>query len=148
MGQRMLLLLLAGSLVGCRPSVGASWAIYPLPHHAYHDELAVVNQPDGFGLHIWLETTQASWTLGTTLVSRCPLARSTATGAHRSARVGPPGRSSRGCGTPRPDVLRVLESELEAPCAARLRGAEGIWVVPPRSSEEAVTKSLPLLEGG
>ena len=33
-----------------------SWAIYPLQRVAPHDALAVVSQPDGYGLHIWLDT--------------------------------------------------------------------------------------------
>lgn len=33
-----------------------SWAIYPLQRQQPHDGLAVVNQPDGYGLHLWLET--------------------------------------------------------------------------------------------
>jgi len=148
MGQRMLLLLLAGSLVGCRPSVGASWAIYPLPHHAYHDELAVVNQPDAFGLHIWLETTQASLDSGYHTGLRVPLAHSTATGAHLSARVWPSGRSSSRlwhapmcCWFSRVGLRPSVPPGL-------LRGAEGNWVAPPPSLGGGVDRIPAPARGG
>ena len=49
--------LLALLLVGCVPAQRrASWAIYPLQRSQPHDGLAVVSQPDGYGLHLWLET--------------------------------------------------------------------------------------------
>jgi hypothetical protein len=52
-----LLLSLTLLLAGCAPGHRlASWRIYPLPRHQAHDGLAVVSQPDGYGLHIWLDT--------------------------------------------------------------------------------------------
>lgn len=48
-------LLLASA--GCQPAhLRPSWRVYPLPRQVANDGLAVVNQPDGYGLHIWLET--------------------------------------------------------------------------------------------
>jgi hypothetical protein len=44
-------------LAGCGPTQRtATWSIYPLPRRVPHDGLAVVSQPDGYGLHIWIET--------------------------------------------------------------------------------------------
>ncbi|MEB3200680.1 MAG: hypothetical protein VKK62_09170, partial [Synechococcaceae cyanobacterium] len=49
------LLLLVSA--GCEPAHRrASWRLLPLPRLQPHDGLAVVSQPDGYGLHIWLET--------------------------------------------------------------------------------------------
>jgi len=40
-------------LTGCIPAhLRPSWAVYPLERHQRHDGLAVVSQPDGYGLHI------------------------------------------------------------------------------------------------
>jgi hypothetical protein len=50
-------LLLIGALTACGPAQQwPSWRIYPLQRSQPHDGLAVVNQPDGYGLHLWLET--------------------------------------------------------------------------------------------
>ena len=44
-------------LVGCGvASETPSWRIFALQRHGAHDGLAVVNQPDGYGIHIVLET--------------------------------------------------------------------------------------------
>ena len=38
------------------PKEPPSWRLFPLQRHSPHDGVAVVNQPDGYGLHIYLET--------------------------------------------------------------------------------------------
>ena len=38
------------------PKEPPSWRLFPLERHSPHDGVAVVNQPDGYGLHIYLET--------------------------------------------------------------------------------------------
>ena len=38
------------------PKEPPSWRLFPLQRHVPHDGVAVVNQPDGYGLHIYLET--------------------------------------------------------------------------------------------
>ena len=44
-------------LVGCAaPSEPPSWKVFPLQRNTPHDGLAVVNQPDGYGIHVFLET--------------------------------------------------------------------------------------------
>ena len=49
----LILIVLAGCQQAHRQ---ASWRVYPLQRQHPHDGLAVVNQPDGFGVHLWLET--------------------------------------------------------------------------------------------
>ena len=53
-------LLLSGLVIGLLScgvsSEPPSWRIFALQRHAAHDGLAVVNQPDGYGIHIVLET--------------------------------------------------------------------------------------------
>ena len=47
----------AGLLSACVPAHRhPTWAIYPLQRRMPHDGLAVVSQPDGYGLHIWIDT--------------------------------------------------------------------------------------------
>ena len=36
------------------PKEPPSWRLFPLQRHSPHDGVAVVNQPDGYGLHIYL----------------------------------------------------------------------------------------------
>ena len=53
-------LLLSGLVIGLLScgvsSEPPSWRIFALQRHGAHDGLAVVNQPDGYGIHIVLET--------------------------------------------------------------------------------------------
>ncbi|SVD32788.1 uncharacterized protein METZ01_LOCUS385642, partial [marine metagenome] len=49
----MTLLLL---LTACAAPQRSSWRVFPLQRRMPHDGLAVVSQPDGFGLHVFLET--------------------------------------------------------------------------------------------
>ena len=51
-------LLFLGGCAAKTPS-SAPWSVFPLPRSAPHDGLAVVSQPDGYGLHIFLETDTA-----------------------------------------------------------------------------------------
>ena len=44
-------------LVACgAPKEPPSWRLFPLQRYTPHDGVAVVNQPDGYGLHIYLES--------------------------------------------------------------------------------------------
>ena len=57
--MRQLRLLVALTLLttACgAPEEPPSWKVFPLQRYSSHDGLAVVNQPDGYGLHIFLET--------------------------------------------------------------------------------------------
>ena len=49
-------LLLALLTAACSAPGRPSWRVFPLSRRMPHDGLAVVSQPDGYGLHLFLET--------------------------------------------------------------------------------------------
>ncbi|MGC6482567.1 MAG: hypothetical protein ACON4T_03235 [Synechococcus sp.] len=122
-----------------------SWKVFALERQQPHDGLAVVNQPDGYGLHIYLETDtsnpqrcQPRWLPdparlfngnGTT-----PFSAGVATRAEFFAAVS------------RPQVRRALQQELKALCAARAPKARWQWVDPPNEASQVKPVQLPALE--
>ena len=66
------------------PKEPPSWRLFPLERHSPHDGVAVVNQPDGYGLHIYLETDTSF--PGCVVLDGCRIqpACSTAMDPHRS----------------------------------------------------------------
>ena len=122
-----------------------SWRLFPLQRYAPHDGVAVVNQPDGYGLHIYLETDTSF------------------PGVCRPRWLPDPARLFNGNGsTPfssglatrqeffdavaRSDVRDLLEKELEALCQARALQDRWQWTEPPRSEDQVVPVQLPSLE--
>lgn len=138
--------LLALLLVGCVPAQRrASWAIYPLQRSQPHDGLAVVSQPDGYGLHLWLETDTSQ------------------SGVCRPRWLADPARLFNGNGSApfssglatraeffqavaRKDVQRALRRELEALCKARAPRASWQWSEPPRDASQVKVQTFPLVE--
>lgn len=142
----------AWSLGLCLPLLGCGsrdlteeWAIYPLHRNEPHDGLAVVSQPDGFGLHIYLETDTRD-------PSVC-----------RPRWLPDPARLFNGRGSApfssglatrqeffeamtRDAVVASLKQELEALCRKRAPEARWQWVDPPRSEEDVTPVQLPALE--
>ena len=56
--------LLALALLGCVPAHrSATWTIYPLQRSQPHDGLAVVNQPDGYGLQLQIVAISSNSTI-------------------------------------------------------------------------------------
>ncbi len=139
-------LLLAGGAAGCvPPHRRASWTIYPLQRVQPHDGLAVVSQPDGYGLHLWLETdtrTRGScrprW-----LVDPARLFNGNGTAPFSS---GVASRAEFFAAVARADVRRALRRELEALCRARAPRSRWQWVEPPRSAAAVTVERFPLLE--
>ena len=133
-------------LVGCgAPQDPPSWRLFPLQRYTPHDGVAVVNQPDGYGLHIHLETD-------TSVAGVC-----------RPRWLPDPARLFNGNGsTPfssglatrqeffdavaRRDVRALLEKELEALCQARAPEDRWQWTEPPLKEDEVVAVQLPSLE--
>ena len=122
-----------------------SWRLFPLQRHFPHDGVAVVNQPDGYGLHIYLETDTSF------------------PGVCRPRWLPDPARLFNGNGaTPfssglatrqeffgavaRRDVRALLEKELEFLCQARAPEDRWQWTEPPRSDDQVVPVQLPSLE--
>ena len=122
-----------------------SWAVFPLQRHEPHDGLAVVNQPDGYGLHIYLETdrTQAGQCQPRWLVD--PARLFNGNGSHPfSSGVATRDEFFEVVG--RDEVRRALQQELKALCLARAPQARWRWVDPPRSPAQVSPLALPALE--
>ena len=138
-------LLFIGGCAAKTPSP-APWSVFPLPRSAPHDGLAVVSQPDGYGLHIFLETDTADPEV-------C-----------KPRWIPDPARLFNGRGTApfssglasrqeffeamrRQNILEAAEKELELLCAARAPEARWQWLDPPKSEAEVDPVQLPALEG-
>ena len=110
---------LALMLLGCVPAQRrASWSIYPLQRSQPHDGLAVVSQPDGYGVHLWLatDTTQAGVCRPRWLADPARLFNGNGTAPFSS---GLATRAEFFAVVARKDVQRALRRELEALCKAR-----------------------------
>jgi len=133
-------------LTGCIPAhLRPSWTLYPLERHQRHDGLAVVSQPDGYGLHIWIETDtttpglcQPRW-----IVDAARLFNGNGT-APFSSGLAP--RQEFFAAVARADVRRALRQQSQALCLERAPRSSFRWLEPPRSPQEVKTESFPLLE--
>ena len=137
---------LAVLLTACTPAqLRPSWRIYPLSRHQPHDGLAVVNQPDGYGLHLWLETDTSEagvcrprWIVDVPRLfngnGSAPFSSGLATRAEFLEAVA------------RPDVSRALQRELEQLCALRAPGRRWQWREPPTQPAELTAPSFSLQE--
>jgi hypothetical protein len=122
-----------------------TWAIYPLSRRLPHDGLAVVSQPDGYGLHIWLETDTSQqgvckprWLVDPARLfngnGSAPFSSGLATRAEFFEAVA------------RKDVQRALKRELEALCKTRAPRAQWQWSEPPRKAADVKVQTFPLVE--
>ena len=132
-------------LAGCTSSPQASWAVFPLQRRVAHDGLAVVSQPDGFGLHLFLETDtrdpgvcKPRW-----FADAARLFNGNGT-APFSAGLAP--RREFFEVVQRESVLQALQRELKALCADRAPRARWQWVQPPMKASEVVPVALPAFE--
>ena len=143
-------LALAGVIVlpGCTaPAEPPSWRVMPLQRYAPHDRLAGVNQPDGHGLHIFLEpdTSYPAHCRPRWLPDPARLFNGNGTTPFSS------GLATRGeffAAVARKDVTKALQHELEALCKQRAPDARWLWTEPPRSEAEVLPVQLPALEQG
>jgi hypothetical protein len=134
---------LIGGLTACVPAqLRPSWRIYPLQRSQPHDGLAVVNQPDGYGLHLWLETDTSEngvcrprWVIdGARLFNgngSAPFSSGLATRQEFFSAVA------------RRDVVRALRQELEALCQARAPRSRWQWLEPPLNPAAVQRGALP-----
>ena len=138
--------LLAAALLGCVPlQRRATWVIYPLQRSQPHDGLAVVNQPDGYGLHLWLETdtSQQGVCRPRWLVDPARLFNGNGSVPFSS---GLATRQEFFDAVARKDVRRALRRELEALCKARAPRARWQWQEPPRDERSIPAAVFPSLE--
>jgi len=138
--------LLALALLGCVPAHrSATWTIYPLQRSQPHDGLAVVNQPDGYGLHIWLatDTREAGVCKPRWLVDPARLFNGN---GNRPFSTGLASREEFFEAANRKDVQRALRQELQALCRQRAPKSRWQWTAPPRSAAEVTAPAFPMLE--
>lgn len=145
-GTALAALAIGLGLTGCMPAqLRPSWTVYPLERHQRHDGLAVVSQPDGYGLHIWIETDtttpgvcQPRW-----IVDAARLFNGNGT-APFSSGLAP--RQEFFAAVARADVRRDLRQQSQALCLERAPRSSFRWQEPPHSPQEVKTESFPLLE--
>ena len=133
-------------LLSCSaPAEPPSWRVMPLQRYSLHDGVAVVNQPDGYGLHIFLETDTSDpaicrprWLPDPARLfngnGSTPFSSGLATRAEFFAAVA------------RSDVRELLARELQALCLDRAPQARWQWTEPPRQPDQVVPVQLPALE--
>lgn len=145
LGSLALLALLLAS-AGCQPAhLRPSWRVYPLPRQMANDGLAVVNQPDGYGLHIWLETDTSveglcrpRWNPAAARLfngnGSAPFSSGLATPAeyYEAVRRGP--------------VRQALRRQIEALCRQRAPRSDFVWSEPPRRAADYKPPPLASLE--
>ena len=137
---------LGAVLGGCVwPGSDISWAVFPLQRSEPHDGLAVVNQPDGYGLHIFLETDtrDPSVCAPRWLPDPARLFNGNGTAPFSS---GLASRQEFFTAIKRRDVRAALRRELEALCKSRAPKATWSWQEPPRSLQEVIPVQLPAFE--
>ena len=133
-------------LTGCVSAhLRPSWAIYPLPRHQSHDGLAVVSQPDGYGIHIWLETdtSQTGLCRPRWIVDAARLFNGNGTAPFSSGLV-PRQEFFQAVG--RADVRRALRQQTQALCQQRAPRSSFRWLEPPRQNKDVTAERFPLLE--
>ncbi|MCP9782443.1 hypothetical protein KBY83_03795 [Cyanobium sp. WKJ7-Wakatipu] len=136
----------AGLLSACVPAHRhPTWAIYPLQRRMAHDGLAVVSQPDGYGLHIWIDTDtrqsgscQPRWS-----ADAARLFNGNGT-APFSSGLAP--RQEYFQAVARQDVRRALRQQSQALCLQQSPRSSFSWVEPPRNAAEIKPEPYPLLE--
>ena len=139
-GLTMLLVLTA-----CSEPQRPSWRVFPLERRTPHDGLAVVSQPDGFGLHLFLETDTDD--PGVCTPRWFPDAARLFNGngsAPFSAGLAP--REEFFSVVRRRDVRRALQSELKALCQQRAPTARWQWIAPPSDASQVMPVQLPAYE--
>ena len=145
--RRLRLLWGVGLLLGAcaAPKEPPSWRLFPLQRYSPHDGVAVVNQPDGYGLHIYLETDTSfpgvcrpRW-----LPDPARLFNSNGSTPFSSGLAARQGFFD---AVARRDVRGLLKKELKALCQDRAPNDRWQWTEPPRNDNQVVPLKLPSLE--
>ena len=122
-----------------------TWAIYPLQRRLPNDGLAVVSQPNGYGLHIWLDTDtrQSGRCKPRWSADAARLFNGNGT-APFSSGLAP--RQEFFQAVARQDVRRALRQQSEALCQQQAPRSSFSWLEPPRNAAEIKPEPYPLLE--
>ncbi|MEB3331279.1 MAG: hypothetical protein VKI83_02140 [Synechococcaceae cyanobacterium] len=131
---------------GCEPAHRRpTWHLFPLARQQPHDGLAVVSQPDGYGLHIWIETDTSQ------------------EGVCRPRWIPDPARLFNGNGSApfssglasraeffeamrRPAVRSAFRREFTALCRRRAPRSSVQWLEPPQRPEQLRSDVFPMHE--
>ncbi|MAR05948.1 MAG: hypothetical protein CL862_02435 [Cyanobium sp. NAT70] len=140
-----LAVLLGGCGGGGSNSDQEAWTIYPLQRRVAHDGLAVVSQPNGYGLHIFLETDTSDPAVCQPRWIPDPARLFNGTGSAPFS-SGLAARQEFFDAVQRQDVVEAMKRELQLLCQARAAEAEWRWLDPPRSAEEVIPVQLPAWE--
>ena len=132
-------------LAACSGPQRPSWKVFPLQRRLPHDGLAVVSQPDGFGLHLFLETDTDDPAVCTPRWFPDAARLFNGNGsAPFSAGLAP--RQEFFAVVRRRDVRRALQSELKALCQQRAPQARWQWTEPPTEASAVMPVQLPAYE--
>lgn len=140
-------LISAALLSACVPAHRhPSWAIFALQRRLPNDGLAVVSQPDGYGLHIWIDTDtrQSGSCKPRWNADAARLFNGNGT-APFSSGLAP--RQEFFQAVARADVLRALRQQIESLCKEQAPRSTFTWLEPPRNAAEVKPEDFPLLEG-
>ena len=142
---RISVLTLALVLTACSKPHPSTWKVFPLQRRMPHDGLAVVSQPDGYGLHLFLETNTDDPAECTPrwFPDAARLFNGNGT-APFSAGLAP--REEFFAVVRRSDVLQALQTQLKALCQQRAPQARWRWTPPPTDASELMPVQLPASE--
>ena len=139
------MVVMAGLLSACAQKKATTWKIFPLQRNTPHDGLAVVSQPDGYGVHLYLETDTSDPAVCAPRWLPDPARLFNGNGsAPFSSGLAP--RSEFFAAVNRREVRNTLKQELEALCKFRAPQARWQWLEPPLKPSELTPVSLPALE--
>ena len=145
MVRLLTMVVMAGLLTACTQKKSTTWKVFPLQRNTPHDGLAVVSQPDGFGVHLYLETDTSDPAVCSPRWLPDPARLFNGNGsAPFSSGLAP--RSEFLAAVNRRDVRNTLKQELEALCKLRAPQARWQWLEPPLKASELTPVSLPSLE--
>ncbi|CAK6694215.1 hypothetical protein [Synechococcus sp. CBW1107] len=134
------------AVAGCVPADRRpTWRLFPLQRQQPHDGLAVVSQPDGYGLHIWLETDTRRQGVCRPRWLPDPARLFNGNGSHPFS-SGLASREEFFAAVARRDVRRALRRELEALCLSRAPRSTWEWIEPPLNPSQVKVEKLPMLE--
>ena len=142
---RISVVTLALVLTACSKPQPSTWKVFPLQRRMPHDGLAVVSQPDGYGLHLFLETNTDDPAECTPrwFPDAARLFNGNGT-APFSAGLAP--REEFFAVVRRSDVLQALQTQLKALCQQRAPQARWRWTPPPTDASELMPVQLPASE--
>ena len=132
------------ALVSCQTNISQGMKVYPLSRTQPHDGLAVVNQPDGYGVHIWLDTDTRQAGVCQPLWNADPARLFNGNGSAPFS-SGLASREEFFEVVRNGEVARQLRHETEALCKTRAPKASFQWREPPKQADQVVIEELPAL---